>query len=140
MINKAIILGNIGADPEQHKTQSANALTTFSVATSQRWTGKDGQPQEQTEWHRIVTFGKLAEICGKYLSKGSKVYIEGRLRTNKWKDQDGNTRYTTEIVANEMKMLDHKPEDVPASTDKQITKGNDTPETTRVPFDEVIPF
>jgi single-strand DNA-binding protein len=79
MLNKVILLGNLGAAPEQRATQNGTIVTTFSVATTERWTGKDGQKQEQTEWHRIVTFGRLAEICGQYLTKGSKVYIEGRL-------------------------------------------------------------
>ncbi len=109
MVNQAILLGNLGADPEQRQTQNGNAVTNFTVATSSKWKGADGQFQEETEWHRIVAFGRLAEICGQYLSKGSKVYIEGRIQTRSWEDQNGNKRYTTEIVAREMKMLDPKP-------------------------------
>ncbi len=105
MINKVILIGNLGSDPEIRYTQSGTAVATFSVATTERWKNKDGQQQEQTEWHRIVAWRRLAEICGEYLSKGSKVYIEGKLQTRKWEDRDGNTRYTTEVVANEMKML-----------------------------------
>ena len=108
MVNKAIIIGNLGADPEIRYTQSGSQVATFNVATTERWKGQDGQAQEQTEWHRIVVWGKLAEICGQYLHKGSKVYIEGRLQTRKWTDQGGIERYTTEIVAREMKMLDGK--------------------------------
>ncbi len=108
MINKAIIIGNLGADPEVRYTQSGTAVATFNVATKERWKGQDGQMQEQTEWHRIVAWGRLAEICGEYLSKGSKVYVEGRIQTRSWDDRDGNKRYTTEIVAKEMKMLDPK--------------------------------
>ncbi len=106
MINQVIFIGNVGSDPEQRQANNGSAVTNFSIATSRRWKGTDGQMQEETEWHRIVTFGRLAEICGQYLTRGSKVYIEGRLQTNKWTDQDDNTRYTTQIIAREMKMLD----------------------------------
>jgi len=108
MINKAIIIGNLGSDPEVRSTQSGTAVANFNVATTEKWKGQDGQMQEQTEWHRIVAFARLAEICGEYLSKGSKVYVEGRIQTRSWNDKDGNKRYTTEIVAREMKMLDPK--------------------------------
>lgn len=108
MINKAIIVGNLGADPEIRYTQSGSAVATFNVATTERWRDKEGQSQESTEWHRIVAWRKLAEICGEYLHKGSKVYIEGKIQTRKWQDQNGNDRYTTEIVAREMKMLDRR--------------------------------
>jgi single-strand DNA-binding protein len=108
MINKAIIIGNLGSDPEVRYTQSGTAVANFSVATTEKWKGQDGQMQEQTEWHRIVAFARLAEICGEYLSKGSKVYVEGRIQTRSWNDKDGNKRYTTEIVAKDMKMLDPK--------------------------------
>ena len=109
MLNKATIIGNLGGDPEVRYTQGGSAVANFTVATSERWKDKDGQQQEQTEWHRIVAFARLGEICGEYLSKGSKVYIEGRIQTRSWDDKDGNKRYTTEIVAREMKMLDSKP-------------------------------
>jgi single-strand DNA-binding protein len=105
MINKVILIGNLGSDPEIRYTQSGTAVATFNVATTERWKGKDGQQQEQTEWHRVVAWRRLAEICGEYLSKGSKVYIEGKLQTRKWEDRDGNTRYTTEVVARDMQML-----------------------------------
>ncbi|RWX43963.1 single-strand binding protein [Candidatus Electrothrix marina] len=105
MINKVILIGNLGADPEQRFTQAGVAMSTFNVATSERWKGQDGQMQEQTEWHRIIAWRQLAEICNEYLHKGSRVYIEGKLQTRKWQDQNGNDRYTTEIVAREMKML-----------------------------------
>ncbi|WP_028582470.1 single-stranded DNA-binding protein [Desulfogranum japonicum] len=108
MINKVILIGNLGADPEIRYTQSGTAVATFNIATTERWKGQDGQMQEQTEWHRIVAWQRLAEICGEYLSKGSRVYIEGKLQTRKWQDQNGNDRYTTEIVAREMKMLTPK--------------------------------
>ena len=105
MVNKAILIGNLGADPELRYTQNGKAVASFSLATTERRKGQDGQVQELSEWHRIVTWGKLAEICGQYLSKGSKVYIEGKIQTRKWQDQGGVERYTTEIVAHEMKML-----------------------------------
>lgn len=105
MINKAILIGNLGADPEIRYTQSGTPVATFNIATTRRWKDKEGQQQEETEWHRIVAWTRLAEICGEYLNKGSRVYIEGRLQTRKWQDQNGNDRYTTEIVAQEMKML-----------------------------------
>lgn len=108
MINKAIIVGNLGADPELRYTQSGTAVASFRVATTERWKGQDGQMQEQTEWHSCNAWGKLAEICGKYLQKGSKVYVEGSINTRKWQDKSGNDRYSTEIKVREMKMLDGK--------------------------------
>ena len=105
MVNKAILIGNLGADPEIRYTQNGTQVATFRIATTERWKGQDGQVQENTEWHRIVAWSKLAEICGEYLNKGSKVYIEGRIQTRKWQDQNGNEKYTTEIIAREMKML-----------------------------------
>ena len=108
MINKAIIVGNLGADPEIRYTQSGTAVASFRVATTERWKGQDGQMQEQTEWHSCNAWGKLAEICGKYLQKGSKVYVEGSINTRKWQDKSGNDRYSTEIKVREMKMLDSR--------------------------------
>lgn len=105
MINKVILIGNLGTDPEVRYLQDGTPTASFTAATTERWKGKDGQMQEQTEWHRIVAWRRLAEICGEHLSKGSRVYIEGKLQTRKWQDKDGNDRYTTEIVAREMKML-----------------------------------
>lgn len=106
-INKVILVGNLGQDPETKYMPSGGAVTNVSVATSETWKDKQtGQPQERTEWHRVVFFNRLAEIAGEYLKKGSKVYVEGSLRTRKWQGQDGQDRYTTEIVASEMQMLD----------------------------------
>ncbi len=106
-VNKVILVGNLGNDPETKYMPSGGAVTNISVATSEQWKDKQtGQPQERTEWHRVVFFNRLAEIAGEYLRKGSKVYIEGSLRTRKWQGQDGQDRYTTEIVASEMQMLD----------------------------------
>lgn len=104
MINKCILIGNLGADPEIRYTESGTAVASFNVATTEKWKGKDGQMQEQTEWHKIVAWKRLAEICGEYLTKGSRVYIEGKLQTRQW-EKDGQKMYTTEIVAREMKML-----------------------------------
>lgn len=108
MINKVILIGNLGADPEIRYTQEGTSVATFNIATTERWTDKSGEKQESTEWHRVVAWRRLAEICGEYLHKGSKVYIEGKLQTRKWQDQSGNDKYTTEIVAREMKMLDSR--------------------------------
>lgn len=105
MINKAILIGNLGGDPEVRYTQSGAAVATFNIATTETWKKQDGTKEEKTEWHKIVAFDRLGEICGEYLSKGSRVYIEGRIQTRQWDDKDGNKRYTTEIVAKEMKML-----------------------------------
>lgn len=104
MINKVIIIGNLGADPEIRYTQDGTPAASFTVATTERWKGKDGQMQEQTEWHRVTAWRRLAEICGEFLSKGSRVYIEGKLQTRSY-EKDGQKRYVTEIVAREMKML-----------------------------------
>jgi len=108
MVNKVILIGNLGADPEIRYTQGGEAVANIRVATSERWRNKEGGQEEHTEWHRVVLWRKLAEVAKDYLSKGSKVYIEGQIRTNKWKDKDGNDRFTTEIWAREMKMLSPK--------------------------------
>ncbi|WP_456413187.1 single-stranded DNA-binding protein [Thiolapillus sp.] len=108
-INKVILIGNLGKDPETRYMPSGGAVTNITVATSESWKDKQtGEQQERTEWHRVVFFNRLAEIAGEYLKKGSKVYIEGSLRTRKWQGNDGQDRYTTEIVANEMQMLDSR--------------------------------
>jgi len=110
-VNKVILVGNVGQDPEMKYMPSGNAVTNISVATSETWKDKQtGQPQERTEWHRVVFFNRLGEIAGEYLRKGSKVYVEGSLRTRKWQDQSGQDRYTTEIVGSEMQMLDSRNE------------------------------
>lgn len=105
-VNKAILIGRLGADPELRYTPSGLAVANFRIATSEQWTNKEGEKQERTEWHRIVAFGRLGEICGEYLVKGKQVYIEGRLQTRSWEDREGNKKYTTEIVASNMQMLD----------------------------------
>ena len=104
-VNKVILIGNLGRDPEIRYMPSGDALATLSVATTDSWKDKSGEKQEKTEWHRVSMFGRLAEIAGEYLKKGSQVYIEGRIQTRKYTDKDGQEKYSTEIVANEMKML-----------------------------------
>lgn len=104
-VNKVILVGNLGKDPEVRYLPDGGAITNISVATTDNWKDKSGAKQEKTEWHRVSFFGRLAEIAGEYLKKGSQVYVEGRLQTRKWQDKEGQDRYTTEIVANEMKML-----------------------------------
>jgi len=120
-VNKAIVLGNLGKDPEVRFLPNGDAVCNFSLATTESWKDKDGQKLDKTEWHNIVLFRKLAEIAGEYLKKGRPVYIEGRLQTRKWKDKEGADRYTTEIVADQMQMLGSKEEareapKVPAET------------------------
>jgi single-strand DNA-binding protein len=104
-VNKVILVGNLGRDPEVRYLPDGGAVTNVSVATTDTWKDKSGEKQERTEWHRIAFFGKLAEIAGEYLKKGSQVYVEGRLQTRKWQDKEGKERYTTEIVADRMQML-----------------------------------
>ena len=122
-VNKAILIGNLGRDPEVRYTQDGQAVVNFTLATSMEWKDKaTGEKREKTEWHRIVAFGKLGEICGEYLVKGKQVYIEGRLQTRSW-DQDGVTRYTTEVVANEMQMLGTKGADSDRNADRMSAGG-----------------
>ena len=104
-INKVIIVGRLGNDPEIKTLPSGQVMAQFSVATSENWTDKEGQKQERTEWHRVVVWSKLADICGKYLSKGRQVYVEGRLQTRSWEDQQGQKRYTTEVVGATVQFL-----------------------------------
>jgi len=148
-VNKAIIIGNCGQDPETKYLPSGGAVTNLTIATSETWKDKQtGQPQERTEWHRVVFFNRLAEIAGEYLKKGSKVYIEGALRTRKWQDKStGADRYTTEIVANEMQMLDSRDD---GGESKPVRQQAAQPATQQAPaqnapagfdnFDEDIPF
>ncbi len=105
-INKVILVGNLGQDPETRYMPSGGAVTNFTVATNESWKDKQtGEQKDRTEWHRVAMFGRLAEIAAEYLRKGSQVYVEGKLRTRKWQDRDGNDRYTTEVIADEMQML-----------------------------------
>lgn len=137
-LNKVMIIGNLGSDPETRFTQSNKAVCNLSVATSEKWSDKQtGEKREQTEWHRIVAFGRLAEIMGEYLRKGSKVYIEGRLQTRKWQDQNGQDRWTTEIVANEMQMLDSRGQ---TEGHQQPASGGDSSDGIGddIPFDQEV--
>jgi single-strand DNA-binding protein len=104
-VNKAIILGNLGKDPEVRFTPGGQAVANFTIATNESWKDKNGQQQERTEWHRIVVWGKLAELCGEYLKKGRQAYVEGRIQTREWQDKEGKKNYTTEIVANQVQFL-----------------------------------
>src|SRR5215831_9926329 len=104
-VNKVILIGNLGSDPEVKYTPSGSAVANFNIATNESWTSKDGKKEERTEWHKIVVWNKLAELCGEYLSKGRPAYVEGRLQTREWNDKDGNKRYTTEIVAQTIQFL-----------------------------------
>ena len=104
-VNKVILVGNLGRDPETRYTTGGEAVTNVSIATTDTWKDKAGEKQERTEWHRVAFFGKLAEIAGEYLKKGSQVYVEGRLQTRKWQDKEGQEKYTTEIIADRMQML-----------------------------------
>lgn len=143
-VNKVILVGNLGNDPEKKSMPNGNAVTNITVATSESWKDKQtGQQQERTEWHRVVFFNRLAEIAGQYLTKGSKVYLEGSLRTRKWQDQSGQDRYTTEIVANEMQMLDSKPAHAQQQPKSQSQQAQQQPQQSTNgcdEFDDDIPF
>ncbi len=144
-VNKAIILGSLGQDPDIRYTASGAAVANISIATNEQWKDKEsGEMQERTEWHRVVFFGRLAEIVGEYLRKGSQVYVEGRLQTRKWQDKEGKDRYTTEIVASEMQMLGSKSGGTTASFDQSQQPQQSAPATTAKgsddDFDDDIPF
>jgi len=109
MINKVILVGNLGADPEIRYTPTGTPVATLSLATSRRWKDKDGNQQDETEWHRVIVWAKAAEYCDNYLKKGNKVYVEGRLQTRKWQDKDGSDRYTTEIICTTIQNLTPRP-------------------------------
>ena len=142
-VNKVILIGNLGRDPEVRYSPNGGAIANITLATSESWKDKNtGEQVDKTEWHRVVFFRRLAEIVGEYLKKGSKVYIEGKLQTRKWQDKEGNDRYTTEVVANEMQMLDSRggstsynqdetPAAQPASQEQPAPAGD---------FDDDIPF
>lgn len=126
-VNKVILVGRLGKDPEVKYTQDGTPVANFSIATDESWKDKEGEKQERTEWHNIVAWKKLAEICGSYLKKGSQVYLEGKLQTRKWEDKDGNTRYTTEIVLNQMVMLGSKPDNGAPAQAKKVEDFDDVP-------------
>lgn len=133
MVNKAILVGRLGKDPEVRYTPEGLMVTNFSLATDEQWKDKNGQKVQKTEWHRIVTFGKLAEICANYLVKGKMVFVEGRIQTRAWEDKDGVKRYSTEIIATDMRMLDSKGQGKSADAPADAPF---TPETT----DDDVPF
>tara|TARA_B100000073_G_scaffold274570_1_gene234539 strand:- start:1947 stop:2369 length:423 start_codon:yes stop_codon:yes gene_type:complete len=137
-VNKALIIGNLGQDPEIKYTQSGSPVANLSVATSERWKDKNtGEQKEQTEWHRVVVFGRLAEIAEQYLKKGSKIFIEGKIQTRDWEDADGNKKYTTEVVAREMTMLDSKASmssDAPSSDSPSKETPKDDSSEEDIPF------
>ena len=148
-INKVILVGNLGAKPEVKYASNGNAISNLSVATSESWTDKStGQKQERTEWHRVSLFGKLAEIAGQYLDKGSKVYVEGKLQTRKWQDQSGQDRYTTEVVVSgfngTLQMLDRRDDSSSSAPSEDVAeKSQIEPSITPVSKDEFeddIPF
>lgn len=136
-INKVILIGNLGKDPEVRYTPSGTAVANFSIATTENWTNKDGEKESHTEWHRIVAWGRLGEICGEYLSSGKQVYIEGRIRTNEWEDQEGNKRQNKEIVALTMQMLGSRAQAEPSS-DESPSPEPDT--ASSGPTEDDIPF
>ena len=118
-VNKAILIGNLGRDPELRYTTGGTPVANFTLATTDRWKdAQTGEKKERTEWHRIAAFGRLAEIMSEYLRKGSQVYIEGKIRTRKWQDQNGNDRYSTEIIADQMQMLGSRQDSIPAPSPK----------------------
>jgi len=140
-INKVIVVGNLGADPDSRTMPSGNAVTNISVATSESWNDKEtGEKQEKTEWHRVVFFGRLAEIASDYLKKGSQVYVEGKLQTRKWEDKEGNERWTTEIVANQMQMLGERMSQSVSNQDNVTKQNNSSNEFVDEEFDDDIPF
>ncbi len=117
-LNKVMIIGNLGADPEMRYTADGAAVTNFNVAASRRYTSSDGEQKEETEWFRVVAFRKLGELCNQYLQKGRRVYVEGRLQTRSWEGQDGQKRYTTEVIAGDVQFLDSRPGGAPRPDDQ----------------------
>lgn len=136
-LNKVMIIGHLGRDPEMRYTPSGRPVTTFSVATSRSWSTTDGERHQETEWFNVVAWGNLAEICKQYLNKGQQVYIEGRLQTRKWEDKEGNKHTSVEIVANEMMILGDRREN--SSNHHATAEENDAPETSAADEDE-FPF
>ena len=137
-MNKVILIGNLGANPEMRFTQGGQAVANLRIATSERWTDRNGQKQETTEWHRVVLFGKTAEIAGQYLTKGRQVYIEGRIRTRQWQDQQGQKRYSTEIVATNMQMLGGRGGESAAGAGPRDDMGARDDMSQTVPADDAI--
>jgi len=140
-INKVIIVGNLGADPDSRAMPSGNAVTNISVATSESWNDREtGEKQEKTEWHRVVFFNRLAEIAAQYLKKGSQVYIEGKIQTRKWEDKEGNERWTTEVVANQMQMLGDRMSNDMSNDNASSSQSSSDNDFSTDEFDDDIPF
>ena len=140
-INKAILVGRLGSDPEVRYTPSGVAVANFNIATSEEWKDKDtGEKKERTEWHRIVAWSKLGEICGEYLSKGRQVYVEGRIQTRSWEDRDGNKRYTTEIVASDIQFLGGRDAGPGARSEGGAPASSFESSPVQAPEDDDIPF
>ena len=143
-VNKVILVGNLGANPEMRFTQAGQAVANLRLATTERWTDRGGQKQEATEWHRVVVWGKQAEIVGQYLTKGRQVYVEGRIRTRQWQDQTGQKRYTTEIVAQNVQMLGGRGERAPDEMGATVSPEEPAAEPAAADFgsgpDDDIPF
>ena len=140
-INKVIIVGNLGADPDSRAMPSGNAVTNISVATSESWNDREtGEKQEKTEWHRVVFFNRLAEIAAQYLKKGSQVYVEGKLQTRKWEDKEGNERWTTEVVANQMQMLGDRMSNDMSNDNASSSQSSSDNDFSTDEFDHDIPF
>ena len=140
-INKVIIVGNLGADPDSRAMPSGNAVTNINVATSESWNDRDtGEKQEKTEWHRVVFFNRLAEIAAQYLKKGSQVYVEGKLQTRKWEDKEGNERWTTEVVANQMQMLGDRMSNDMSNDNASSSQSSSDNDFSTDEFDDDIPF
>ena len=138
-VNKVILVGHLGRDPELRYTQNGQAVANFSLATSESYAKRDGEREDRTEWHRIVAWGRLAEICAEYLSKGRQVYIEGRIQTREWEDREGEKRRTTEIVAREMQMLGRRGE-TSETSDEPKSAASSTGDSDTPPPDDDIPF
>jgi len=139
-VNKVMIIGRLGQDPEVRYTGGGQAVANFNVATSENWTSKDGQKQERTEWHRIVVWGRLAELCKDYLKKGRQVYIDGRLQTRNWDDRDGKKRYVTEIIANSVQFLGSNTDKTSTTTTTDEGVDHVQPEPTNTaPFETTAP-
>ena len=140
-VNKVIVVGRLGSDPDTRYMPSGSAVTNVSVATSESWKDKEtGEKQEKTEWHRVVFFNRLAEIASEYLKKGSQIYVEGRLQTRKWEDKEGNEKWTTEIVANQMQMLGERMSSGPSSNDRAPAQNTNKNDFANDDFDDDIPF
>ena len=140
MVNKVILVGNLGRDPEVRSTPSGQSVANFTLATSRRWNDRDGNRQEQTEWHRIVCWGRQAEVAGEYLTKGKQIYVEGRLQTRSWEDkQSGEKRYTTEVICDNFQMLGRRDDSTGGSYERQSEPQSEVADAPGAPDDD-IPF